>query len=172
MKTANLIINNWLLLSDATCRTARPSSPFDKIWPQGDKNLNSNFLVNWGKFRSAIYAFWKSQFAPISFMNWRPIFEFWKVMRYAKFSFTVENKMENSHKKRWSHFKLNIDDWDIPFPKVLRIYKWVGKNIFHWGKWNELIANSARATKYLAKRPWRYFFLTYVFKSTALVNEL
>ena len=25
-------------------------------------------------------------------------------------SFTVENKMESSHKKRWSHFKLNIND--------------------------------------------------------------
>ena len=27
-------------------------------------------------------------------------------------SFTVENKMENSHKNIWSHFKLNINDWD------------------------------------------------------------
>ena len=30
--------------------------------------------------------------------------------------------MENSHKKRWSRFEFNIDDWDFPFPKVLRIY--------------------------------------------------
>ena len=54
-------------------------------------------------------------------------------------SFTVENKMGNSHKRGWSHFKLNINDWDIPFPKILRIYQWIGKNIFHWGKWNEPI---------------------------------
>ena len=54
-------------------------------------------------------------------------------------SFTVENKMENSHKRGWSHFKLKINDWDIPFPKILRIYQWIGKNIFHWGKWNEPI---------------------------------
>ena len=31
LKTANLIINNGLLLSDATHRTARPSSSFEKI---------------------------------------------------------------------------------------------------------------------------------------------
>ena len=54
-------------------------------------------------------------------------------------SFTVENKMENSHKRGWSHFKLKINDWDIPFPKILRICQWIGKNIFLWGKWNESI---------------------------------
>ena len=54
-------------------------------------------------------------------------------------SFTVENKMGNSHKRGWSHFKLNINDWDIPFPKILRIYQWIGENIFHWGKRNEPI---------------------------------
>ena len=54
-------------------------------------------------------------------------------------SFTVENKMRNSHKRGWPHFKLNINDWDIPFPKNLRIYQWIGKNIFHRGKWNEPI---------------------------------
>ena len=31
LKTANLIMNNWLLLSDVTHCTARPSSPFEKI---------------------------------------------------------------------------------------------------------------------------------------------
>ena len=54
-------------------------------------------------------------------------------------SFTVENKMGNSHKRGWSYFKLNINGWDIPFPKNLRIYQWIGKNIFHWEKWNEPI---------------------------------
>ena len=54
-------------------------------------------------------------------------------------TFTVEKKMGNSHKRGWSHFKLNINDWDIPFSKFLRIYQWVGKNIFHWGKLNETI---------------------------------
>ena len=57
--------------------------------------------------------------------------ELGKVMSYwAKFSFTVENKMKNSRRKGWSHFKLNIDDWDIPFPQVLRIYEWIGKDVF------------------------------------------
>ena len=86
-------------------------------------------------------------------------------------TFFLENKMGNSHKRGWSHFKLNINDWDIPFPKILRIYQWIGKNIFHWGKWNETIGNSAHVTKYLAKRSWRYLFLVYVFKSITLVNE-
>ena len=54
-------------------------------------------------------------------------------------SFTVENKMSNSHKRGWSHFQLNINDWGISFPKMLRICQWIGKNIFHWGKWNEPI---------------------------------
>ena len=35
------------------------------------------------------------------------------------------------------HLKLNIYDGDILFPKILRIYQWIGKNIFHWGKCNE-----------------------------------
>ena len=52
----------------------------------------------------------------------------------SNLSFTVENKMGNSHKSAWSHFKLNINDWDIPFPKILRIYQWIRKIIFHWGK--------------------------------------
>ena len=58
---------------------------------------------------------------------------------YPNLSLTVENKIGNSHKRGWSHFKLNINDWDSPFPKVLRIIQWIGKNIFHWGKWNEPI---------------------------------
>ena len=38
-------------------------------------------------------------------------------------SFIAENKTGNLHKKGWSHFKLNTNDWDIPFPKLLRIYQ-------------------------------------------------
>ena len=48
----------------------------------------------------------------------------------------VENKMGNSHKKGWSHFET-----------------YVGKNIFHWGKWNESNGNSAYTTKCLTKSP-------------------
>ena len=42
-------------------------------------------------------------------------------MLCSNLSLTVENKMENSHKKRQSRFKLNINDWDILFPKVFGI---------------------------------------------------
>ena len=37
--------------------------------------------------------------------------------------------MENSHRKGCPNFKLKVDDWDIPFPEVLRIYEWIGKSI-------------------------------------------
>ena len=49
---------------------------------------------------------------------------------YPNLSFNVKNKMENSHKRGWSHFKLKKNDWDIPFPKILRVCQWIGKNIF------------------------------------------
>ena len=129
------------------------------IWPNmkasGRKFQFSNFSLNWGKFGNAIWAFQKSQF-PISFL-WigknleiysAPNQHFKTEMLYLwmscenlcpNLSFTVENKMGSSHKRGWSHFKLNINDWDIPFHKILRIYQWTGKNIFHWGKWNEPI---------------------------------
>ena len=51
----------------------------------------------------------------------------WMEKLCLTFSFTVENKLENSHKKGWPYFKLNIDDWDIPFLKILRLYLWIGK---------------------------------------------
>ena len=37
-------------------------------------------------------------------------------------TFFLENKLGNSNKRGWSHFKLNLNDWGIPFPKILRIY--------------------------------------------------
>ena len=49
-------------------------------------------------------------------------------------SLTVENKVGKSHKRGWSHFKHNINDSGISFLKILRVYQWIGKNIFHWGK--------------------------------------
>ena len=74
----------------------------------------------------------------------------------AKFSFTVGNKMGNSHRKGWSHFKINIDDWDISFPKVLRIMNELGK-IFRTG---ENGINPLGILPVLQniwpKSPWRY----------------
>ena len=126
------------------------------IWPnlkaREQKSQFSNFLVmNWGKFWNAIEAFQKSQF-PISFVNWEKLgnihsprstfqnanVEFSENL-CPNLSFTVENKMEGSHKRGWSHFKLNINDWNIPFPKIWEIYRWIGKINSHWGKWNEPI---------------------------------
>ena len=60
-------------------------------------------------------------------MSWENVF--------PNLTFTVENKMGNSHKRVWSHFKLNINDWDILFPKILGIYQWIGKGkIFSIGE--------------------------------------
>ena len=53
-------------------------------------------------------------------MNWkklesihspRPTFQNPNVNLWVSWeTLTVENKMENSHKRGWSHFKLNIND--------------------------------------------------------------
>ena len=42
-------------------------------------------------------------------------------------SFFLENKKGNSQKRRWSHFKLNLNDGDIPFPKFLEFINELGK---------------------------------------------
>ena len=58
---------------------------------------------------------------PESIHNPRPTFQnqnFKSQAELGKVSFTVENKMGNSHKKGWSHFKLNINDSDISFPNM------------------------------------------------------
>ena len=146
MKTANLIIN-WLL-SDATCHcTERPPSPFDQIWRQRDNNLNFQSFQWTGKNLEIQSRVFKNPNFPS--LSWiiknleiytAPDQDFkiqmlnlwmsWENL-CPNLGFTVESKMGNSHKRRWSHFI-----WDIPFPKMLRIYQLIGKNIFHWGKWN------------------------------------
>ena len=147
----NLIIN-WLL-SDATShRTGRPplASPFDRIWREGDKTLNfqtfqwteenlemqsrlfknSNFpSVLWVGKNLEIYTAPDQHFKVPMLNLWMS----WKNL-CPNLSFTIENKMENSHKKWWSHFNLKIND--IRFPNILRICQWIGKYIFHGGKWN------------------------------------
>ena len=154
MKTVTLIIN-WLL-SDATCHlTEKPPSPFGQMLRQEDKNLNFQTFKWIGKnleMQSRIFKnpnfpslLWieknleiytaPDQHFKIQMLN---LWMSWENL-CPNLTFTVENKMGNSHKRGWSHFKLNLNDWDIPFPKILRIYQWIGKNIFHWGKWNEPI---------------------------------
>ena len=93
---------------------------------RGQKSQFSNFSVNWEKFGNAIQAFQKSQFS-ISFMNWaklgnkvyRPPDQQFKIKMLnlwmswknvcPNLSFTVENNMGHSHKRGWSHFKLNTN---------------------------------------------------------------
>ena len=41
--------------------------------------------------------------------------------------------------------------------------------IFYWRKWNKPIGN---LTVFLVKKPGRYIFLAYVYKSIALVNQI
>ena len=96
-------------------------------------------------------------------MNWEKL--------CPNLSFTIENKMGNLHKKWPSNIKLNINDCDIPFPIILRIYQWIGKNIFDWGKWNDAIGSYARTTQCLAKMPRRDLFLAYIYKPIRLVNS-
>ena len=148
MKTAYLIIN-WLL-SDATChQTEIPSSLLDQIWRQGGKNINFQTFQWIGENLEMQSRLFKSPNFPSLLWIGKNLEIYTAPDQHFKIqmlnlwmsweTFTVENKMGNSHKRGWSHFKLNINDWDIPFPKSLRIYQWIGKNIFHWGKWNEPI---------------------------------
>ena len=51
-------------------------------------------------------------------------------------SFTVENKASNLNKIRLLCFKRN--EWAIPLPQILRIYQWVGENMFPIEK-NEIL---------------------------------
>ena len=95
-------------------------------------------------------------------MNWEKL--------CPNLSFTIENKMGNLHKKWPSNIKLNINDCDIQFPIISRIYQWIGKNIFDWEKWNDVIGSYAHTTKCLAKTPWRDLFLAYAYKPLKLVN--
>ena len=121
---------------------------------KGTKISIYKLLMNWGKIGNAIWDFQKSQF-PISLwieknlekctapdhrfrIQMLNLWMSWKNL-CPDLTFFLENKMGNSHERGWSHFKLNLNDWDIPFPKILRIYQWIGKNIFHCGKWNEPI---------------------------------
>ena len=87
-------------------------------------------------------------------MNWEKL--------YPNLTVTVEKKTGNLHEKRRSRFKLNVNDWDIPFPKILRIYQWIWK----LGK-----MKFAYTTEYLAKSA-EALFLANVYKSIALENEL
>ena len=120
-----------------------------QIWRQGDKNLNFQTFHQWiGEnlemqarlFKNSsspsllwigknleIYAAPDQHFKILMLNLWMS----WENL-CLNLSFTVENKMEKSHKRGWSHFKLKTNDWDIPFPKLLRICQWVGKNISHW----------------------------------------
>ena len=146
MKTANLIII-WLL-SDATFhRTERTPSLFDQMWREGAEmsivelfsqlekiwKCNLGFskipishLLLWIGKNLKIYTA-PDQHLKIQMLN---LWMSWENL-CPNLSFTVENKIWNSHKRGWSHFKLNINDWDIPIPKILRICQWFGKNMMN-----------------------------------------
>ena len=124
-------------------KTAVTISPNMKV--TGQKSQFPNFLVNLEKFGNAKSRLLKNPHST-SFMNWDQHFKLqmlnlwtsWENL-YPYLSFAAWNKMGNSHKRGRLHFKLNTNDWDIPFPKILRICQWIGKNIFHWEKWSEPI---------------------------------
>ena len=140
LKTANLIIN-WLLSDTAYHRTDRkPSaSAFDQIWwpRQGDKNLNLQ-IFQWigenleiqsrlfknSNFPSRLWIGKNLEIYAATDQHFKiPMLNLWMSWENVcpNLSFTVENKMENSHKRGWSHFKLKINGWNIPFSKILRI---------------------------------------------------
>ena len=58
----------------------------------------------------------------------------------------------------------------IPFSKILIIYQWNGKKIFHWGKWNEPSGNSVHFRMFGQKNQKIRVSSLYIL--VALVNEL
>ena len=109
----------------------------------------------------------------LSFMNWEkigsihsPRLTFWNFkMNLEKLcpilSFTVENK------EVWSHFKLNINDWDsLNFKNLSKSWKkYFPLDKTEWVHWK-----SCPYHKIFGERPWTYLFLAYVNKSIALIN--
>ena len=70
-------------------------------------------------------------------------------------------------KKDGHILKRNINDWDLPVPKILRTEKFsIGENGMN------PLGILAIPQNVWSKGPWRYIFLIYVYKSIALVNEL
>ena len=160
----NLIIN-WFFLTYATCRTEWKT--ILTIWlnmkaRRLQKSQFSNSLVIWERFGKVVYI----GYSKIPFFHL--VHELGKPWKYTqcktsilKSKFWVYgwigkvisktsllNKMEVLYiKKWWSHFKLNLNDWDIPFPKMFRSYQWIQKNIFHWKKWKEPVWSSPHSTE-------------------------
>ena len=70
--------------------------------------------------------------------------------------------MENSHTRGWSHFKLNINDWDTPFPKGFLEF------INELGNTCSIGENGIKTLGILPVPQniwsWRYLFLAYVYK--------
>ena len=143
MRTANLINR---LFSDATShRSERPpsASPFDQIWRQGTKisivKLFSELLL--GKIWKYNLGFSKIPIL-VSFMNYTapdqhfkiPVLNLWMSWENwcPNLSFTVENKIANSHKRVWSHFRLKVNDWDIPSPLSLNWEKYFSSGKTKW----------------------------------------
>ena len=69
-------------------------------------------------------------------------------------------------KMRWgNHVKkdvhiLNLNDWDIPFPKILRIYQWIGKKHFPLGKKEWTHCEFCPYQKYFGKRTLKIFIFS------------
>ena len=125
-------------------------SELGKISSRLFKNPNLSYLLRVGK-NLEVYTV-QDQHYKIQILN---LWTNWENL-CPNLSFAVENKVGNSHKKGWSHFILSINDWDILFPKILRIYE-LGK-----------ICSTGENGIHQLKRQWRYLFLVYVF--IALVN--
>ena len=105
------------------------------IWPNMKvrwQNLNFKLFSELGKIWKCNLGFQKPNFASLLWIGKNleiytvpdqhfkiPMLSLWMSWQNLcpNLSFTVESKMENSHKSGWSHFKLKINERDIPFTK-------------------------------------------------------
>ena len=130
------MIINLLLLSYATCHSERPSSPSDKIWRKGNFKNPSFQTLQWiAKNLEVQPRLFKNSYLPSILWIakkrdvYKPqeqhfkiqIFNLWMKWR-RNLTSLLKISIRDSHKKEWPHFKFKINDWNIPFSKILRIY--------------------------------------------------
>ena len=108
--TALKLTQNFYLHYNISVFLERPSLPFGKI-PMKAREQKSQF----SNVLSELEKIWKCNLGwskiPISILIYELETKFWIYGWFGKSHFTVENKMENSHRKEWSHFKLSIARW-------------------------------------------------------------
>ena len=63
----------------------------------------------------------------------------------------------NPNFKCMDELRKAMSEFKIFFPKMLRIYHWIGKSIFHWGKRLEPITNSTHTIEFFGQKALKIY---------------